>query len=145
METRGPVDAAEASAALASARRTRTYVAWSGYPVWYWLVTGASLGAMSYAMLLPGWWDAAIAPVIAAVLVGVAYAASRARGICEGWVRTSMTPRDAVVLYGPAVVLILANSVVSRYLAWSSIVAAVLVFVVFAGTGLVLGARARRP
>jgi hypothetical protein len=36
METYGPIDADEASAALASVRHSRTRVAWSGYPAWYW-------------------------------------------------------------------------------------------------------------
>jgi hypothetical protein len=34
-------------------------VAWSGYPAWYWRATGAGMGALSYAVLLPGWWDKA--------------------------------------------------------------------------------------
>ncbi len=82
--------------------------------------------------------------VIAALLVFVARAASRARGVCEGWVRSAMTFREGAVLYGPAAVLILANGVVSKFVWWSSIVAAVLMFVAFTGTGLVLSARAAR-
>jgi hypothetical protein len=51
------------------------------------------------------------------------------------------------VLYGPATVVILANAVVSRFALWwpwSSMVAAVLVFLLFAGTGFTLSARAAR-
>jgi hypothetical protein len=93
---------------------------------------------------LPDWWGLAIAAVVVVGLVRVAHAASRARGVCEGWIRGAMTWRDGVVLYGPAFVVIFANSVVSRFAWWSSIVAAVLVFLLFAGTGLTLSARAAR-
>jgi hypothetical protein len=79
-----------------------------------------------------------------ALLVLVIRAAGRTRGVCEGWVCTAMSRRDAVILYGPVAVVILADVVVSRFVSWSSIVAAVLVFVVFAGTGLMLSARAAR-
>jgi len=144
METHGSISPHEASAALASVRRSRARVALSGYPAWYWLATGACLGAMSYAMLLPYWWVVAITPVLAALLVTVTYAASRARGVCEGWVRNAMPLRDKVVLYGPAAILILANGFASKFVAWSSIVAAVLVFGLFAGTGLTLSARVAR-
>jgi hypothetical protein len=144
METNGSISADEASAALASARQSRTRVAFGGYPVWYWLATGAALGALPYTMTLPTWWDMAATVVIAATLVLVARAASRIRGVCEGWVRKTMTFRDSLVLYGPAAVLILANAIVSKFVPWSPIGAAVLIFLAFAGTGLTLGARADR-
>jgi hypothetical protein len=147
METNGPIEADEASAALASVRDSRARVAWSGYPAWYWLITGACLGALSFTALLPGWWPLAVSAVLAAVLVRVAYAASRARGVCEGWTRSAMTCRDAVVLYGPAAALILASAAASKVTAWSPwppIAAAALVFILFAGTGLTLSARAAR-
>jgi hypothetical protein len=147
METYGSIGADEASAALASVRRSRTRVAWSGYPAWYWLVTGAGLSVGTVAILLPDWWGLAVVVVVTVGLVRVAHAASRARGVCEGWIRGAMTWRDGVVLYGPATVVILANAVVSRFALWwpwSSIVAAVLVFLLFAGTGFTLSARAAR-
>lgn len=144
METSGSISADEASAALTSVRRSRTRVAWSGYPAWYWLTSGAGLSVGTAAILLPDWWGLAIAAVVVVGLVRVAHAASRARGVCEGWIRGAMTWRDGVVLYGPAFVVIFANSVVSRFAWWSSIVAAVLVFLLFAGTGLTLSARAAR-
>jgi hypothetical protein len=144
METLEPISTAEASAALASAQRTQARVAWSGYPAWYWLTTGAGLAALSCTMLLPAWWDLAIPVALGVLLVAVARAASRARGVCEGWTHSAMTVRDRVVLYGPAPLVILANAVASKFVSWSPIVAAVLVFVAFAGTGLAMGARAAR-
>jgi hypothetical protein len=147
METNRSINVDEASAALASVRRSRARVAWGGYPAWYWLATGAGLSAGSVAILLPGWWDVMIAAMVAALLVVVARAAGRARGVCEGWVRSAMTWRDGLVLYGPATVVIFASAVASRFALWSpwtSIVAAVLVFLLFAGAGLTLSARAAR-
>jgi hypothetical protein len=147
METYEPIDADEAAAALASVRHSRTRVAWSGYPAWYWLTAGACLGAASYAIQLPGWRALAISPVLAVLWVMVARAASRARGVCEGWTRSAMTRRDAVVLGGPAAVVILASAAASKFASWPSwspAVAAALVFMLFAGTGLTLSARAAR-
>ncbi len=145
METHEPVGAHEALAALASVKRSRARVAWSGYPVWYWLATGAVLGAAStFAILLPDWWDLVVPAVAMPLLVIVAYAASRTRGVCEGWMRGAMTPRDVVVLYGPAVVVIFASAVASKFASWLSIVGAVVVFGLFAGTGLTRSARTAR-
>jgi hypothetical protein len=144
METHDPVSRDEASAALASAQDSRRRVAWSGYPAWYWLVTGAGLGALPYTLTLSGWWAMAASVPIAAVLVTVAHAASRARGVCEGWVNRAMPHRDRAVLYGPAAALILASAAASKFASWPSIVAAVLLFTLFAGTGLTLSARAAR-
>lgn len=145
METNETATPDEASEALASAKRSRARLAWSGYPAWYWLITGASLGAYCYAMSLPTGWDVAAAIATALLLVIVARAAGRARGVCEGWVNTAMTMRDKAVLYGPAALVVITNAAVSKLAWWSSIVASVLVFTVFAGTGLLLGARAVRP
>jgi hypothetical protein len=147
METNGSISADEASAALTSVQLSRRRLAWSGYPVWYWLLTGAGLSAGTVAILLPGWWGLAIAAVVVVGLVRVAYAASRARGVCEGWIRGAMTWRDGVVLYGPVTVVIFANAILSRFVSWwlwSTIGAAVLVFLLFVGTGFTLGARAAR-
>jgi hypothetical protein len=147
METYGPIDADEASAALASVRHSRTRVAWSGYPAWYWLTTGAALGAASYAMRLPAWQALAISAALALLLVMVAHAASRARGVCEGWTRSAMTHRDRVILSGPAAVVVLASAAAPRFASWppwAPAAAAVLVSVLFAGTGLTLSARAAR-
>lgn len=144
METHEPVNREEASAALASVRDSRRRVAWSGYPAWYWLTTGAALGALCYAIQLPGWWAMAACVPIAAVLVTVAHAAGRARGVCEGWVNRAMPHRDRIVLYGPAAVVILAAAVGSKFASWPPIAAAVLLFTLFAGTGLTLSARAAR-
>jgi hypothetical protein len=147
METNGSISADEASAALASARDSRARATWGGYPAWYWFATATGLAVGSVAMLLPDWWDAALVAPVAVSLAYLARVAGRARGICEGWMRHGMTWREALVLYGPAIVVILASGAVSRYDAWSpwaSIVAAVLVFVLFAGTGLTLTARAAR-
>jgi hypothetical protein len=144
METRGPVNRDEASAALASIQDSRRRVAWSGYPAWYWLATGAALGALCYTIQLSGWQAMAASVPIAAVLVAVAHAASRARGVCEGWVNRAMPHRDRIVLYGPAAIVILASAVGSKFASWPPIVAAVLLFTLFAGTGLTLSARAAR-
>jgi hypothetical protein len=147
METYEPINADEASAALASVRHSRTRVAWSGYPSWYWLTTGACLGALSCTMLLPGWWDLAISAVLAVLWVMVTRAACRARGVCEGWTRSAMTRRDTVVLGGPAAVVVLASAIASKFASWppwSPAVAAALVFMLWAGTGLTLSARAAR-
>jgi hypothetical protein len=147
METYERIDANEAAAALASVRHSRMRVAWSGYPAWYWITTGACLGAGSYAVLLPGWRALAVSAVVAALLVVTAHAASRARGVCEGYTRSAMTWRDRAVLSGPAAAVMLAGAAASKFAAWPAwapIVAAVLVFALFAGTGLTLGARAAR-
>jgi hypothetical protein len=144
METNGQISVDEASAALAAAQRTRARVAWSGYPAWYWLATGAGMGAVCYAVLQPGWWVLPLAAVAGLTLIIVARVASRARGIREGCQRSSMTLRDQVVLGGPAALLILAGAAASKFVSWLPAVAAVLVFVVYAGTGLMLSARATR-
>lgn len=144
METYEPIDADEASAALASARYSRARVAWSGYPTWYWPATGAVLGGLSCTFLLPG-WPAFAVPVALGVLFAVAVrAASRARGVREGWACGAMTHRDAVALYGPAALVILAGAAGSKFASWAPAAAAVLVFMLVAGTGLALGARAAR-
>lgn len=144
METNGQISVDEAATALAAAKRTRARVAWSGYPVWYWLTMGASLGAVCYAVLQPGWWSLPVAAVAAVTLVLVARAASRARGVREGCQRPA-TLRDQMILGGPAAVLMIAGAVASKFAAWPPAVTAVLVFVVYAGTGLTLSARAARP
>jgi hypothetical protein len=148
METNGPIDVDEAAAALASVRRSRARVAWSGYPTWYWLATGTCLGIGTVAILFPLWGSLLTAIAVAVALVRVAHLAGRARGVCEGWVRAAMTWRDVLVLYGPAVVVILTCAVMSRLDLWSPwppIVGAVLAFVLFTGAGLTLSARAARP
>jgi hypothetical protein len=149
METYGSIDEGQASEALASVRQTRARVAWSGYPAWYWLATGAGMGALCVTILLPGWWATAIPAGLAAGLYLVARAACRVRGVCEGWTRGAMTRRETAVLYGPATLMILASAAVSRAAPgaspWPSVAAAVVAFILFAGTGLMLGARAARP
>jgi hypothetical protein len=128
-------------------RRSRARVAWGGYPAWYWLTTGAGLSVGTLAVLLPDWWGLAIAAVVMVVLVVVAHAASQARGVCEGWTRSAMTRQGAVVLYGPATVVILMSGVAARFawwLPWWPIAAAALVLLLFAGTGLALSARTAR-
>jgi hypothetical protein len=144
METYRSVGPDEAAEALAAARHSRARVAWAGYPAWYWLTTGAAMGALPYALQLSGWRALAISAAIAAVLVIATYTASRARGVCEGWVRTAMTHRDRLVLNGPPAVLIIAGAAGSKFASWPPIAAAVLVFLLFAGTGLALSARAAR-
>jgi hypothetical protein len=127
------------------AERTRTRVAWAGYPAWYWLTTGAAMGAVCYAVLRPGWWVAPVAVLAALTLVIGARAASRARGIRDGCQRSAMTMREQLVLGGPAALLIIAGAAASKVVPWLPAVAAVLVFLVFAGTGLTMSARAARP
>jgi hypothetical protein len=144
METNGPIGADEASAALAAARHSRARVAWAGYPAWYWLTTGAAMGALPYALQLPGWWILAASAVLAVVLVTAAHAASRARGVCEGWARTAMTHRDMLILNGPPAVLLIASAAGSKLASWPPAAAAALIFLLFAGTGLTLSARAAR-
>jgi hypothetical protein len=145
METYESISRDEAAAALAAAERSRARVAWSGYPWWYWITTGAGMGLATYAVGQRGWRGPAIAVVIAVALVYVAYAAARARGVCVGWVRGAMTTRDWMVLYGPATLVIAASSAGSRFASWPPIVGAVLVFGLFAGTGLAQSARIPRP
>jgi hypothetical protein len=144
METNGSIDAGEAAEALASVRHSRYRVAWSGYPAWYWLGTGACLGALTFTMLLPGWWALVTSAGVGGLLVGVTCVARRVRGVCEGWVHGAMTMKESAVLGGPAAALIVLNAVAVKFVSWSTIVAAVLIFVVYAGTGLILGARADR-
>jgi hypothetical protein len=78
-----------------------------------------------------------------AALAAVAYAASRARGVCEGWTSTAMT-RDRLILNGPPAVLIIAGAAGSKFASWPPTAAAALIFLLFAGTGLTLSARAAR-
>ena len=147
METNGWVSSEEASAALASVERSRARVAWSGFPVWYWLATGACLSVGTGAVLSSRWWGLVVAAVAVVALIRVAYAAGRARGVCEGWSRSAMTLREGFVLYGPAELVILAGAVASRFVSWSpwlSLAAAGLVFVLFVGAGLTLSARSAR-
>jgi hypothetical protein len=144
METNGRISAGEASAALAAARQSRARVAWAGYPAWYWLTTGAAMGALPYALQLHGWQALAVPVALTVVLVTVAHAASRARGVCEGWTRSAMTHRDMLILNGPPAVLVIASAAGSKFASWPPIAAAALVFLLFAGTGLTLSARARR-
>lgn len=148
METNGVVSAAEASAALESVQDSRSRVAWTGYPAWYWLGTAAGMAAMPFLLLLPGWWDLAGAVVLAASLLRIAVLACRVRGVCEGWIRAAMRWREGVLLYGPPVVVLLADGVVVRWALWPPVlvaaISAALVFVSFAGTGFLLGARAAR-
>lgn len=144
METREPINRDEAWAALASVRDSRRRVAWSGYPAWYWPATGAAMGALCYTIELSGWRALAASVPVAAALVTVALAAGRARGVCEGWAGGAMKQRDRIVLYGPAAVVILASGVTSKFVSWTPIAAAVLLFALFAGIGLTLSARAAR-
>jgi hypothetical protein len=145
METYEGISSDEAAEALAAAERSRARVAWSGYPWWYWITTGAGLGVATYTVGQRGWWGPAIAAVIAVALVYIAYAAGQARGVCAGWVRGAMTTRDWLVLYGPATLVVMASAGGSRYASWPPIAGGVLVFALFAGTGLARGARAPRP
>ncbi len=144
METNERISPDEAAAALAEARRSRARVAWSGYPWWYWVATGAGMGAASFAIDQHGWLGYAIPLAAAATLIFVARAACRARGVCTGWVHGPMTARDGALLYGPAALLIIASAEGSKFASWPPAVGAVLVFVVFAVTGLAQGARAAR-
>ena len=144
METSGPVSAAEASAALASVERSRARVAWTGYPRWYWLATAAGLAVLPAATLLPVWLGVAGIAVVAFVLFRLIIAASRARGVCEGWTRSAMRWWEVALLYGPAVIVMNAGAVMSPLAWWWPIAAAVLVFALFAGTALTLSARAAR-
>ena len=105
-------------------------------------------GVAHRAALLPGWGTVAISVIIGVLLVVVAHAGNRARGIREACVRGSMTRRDKIVLGGPAALVIIAIAAAAKIAGWPSfwpsIVAAVLVFILFAGTGLTLTARAAR-
>jgi hypothetical protein len=144
MNTYERISADEAAEALAAAEGSRARVAWSGYPSWYWLTTGAGLGLATYLIGQQGWWGPAIAVVIAAGVTYLAYAAAKARGVCAGWVRGAMTTRDWLLLYGPATLVIVASAFWSKYATWPPIAGGVLAFALFAGTGLAMGARAAR-
>jgi len=108
--------------------------------------TGACLGALSYAMRLPGWQALAVSALLGGLLIIVDHAASRARGVCEGWIRTARTHRDGIVLGGPAAVVMLTGAAAAKLAPgpWLPAVTAVLVSALFAGTGLTLSARAAR-
>ncbi|TDV35913.1 hypothetical protein [Actinophytocola oryzae] len=144
METDGPVSVAEASAALAAVERSRARVAWTGYPRWYWLATAAGLAALPVMVLLPVWLGLVSCVVVTLVLLRLVVAASRARGVCEGWTGGAMRWWEVSVLYGPAVVVAVAGGLTVRLAWWSPVVAAVVVFASFAGTGLASSARAGR-
>jgi hypothetical protein len=144
METHGSISAAEASAALASVQQSRTRVAWAGYPQWYWLTTAAGLAALSFATRGPVWLGLAGVAVVTVLLLMVVVAASKARGVCEYPTRSAMRWWEVTVLYGPATAVLLAGAAASRSAWWTTTATAVLVFVLFAGTGLTLSARAAR-
>jgi hypothetical protein len=144
METKGPISAAEASSALASARESRARVAWAGYPTWYWFATAAVLAVLPFATVLPDLFGLGVTAVAAVLAIWLAVAAGRVRGVCEGWTSTAMRWQEIVVLYGPTVIVLFAGAVVARFAWWAPIVAAALTFVLFAGTGLALSARAAR-
>jgi hypothetical protein len=148
METHGSIDADEAAAALASVRQSRTRVAWSGYPAWYWIVTGAAMGALVPMMLLTGWLVMAAAVALAALLVVVPRLAGRARGVREGWACGPMTFRESAALFGPAALLVVASAVAVKLAPgaspWPTIAGAALIFVLIAGRGILGSARAAR-
>lgn len=144
METNGVISPAEASAALASVERSRTRVAWTGYPTWYWLVMAAGFAALQFMVLLPDLLSLVGIAVVTAGLVGVALVSGRVRGVCEGWTRSAMRLRDGLLLFGPTFVVLFAGALASRFIWWSTIPAGVLVFALFAGTGLMLSARGGR-
>lgn len=141
METGRSISIEEASAALAEVRRSQSLVAWRGYPSWYWLGTGACLGGMANAMVLPGGWDLAVAAVIGVVLIVMTHAASRVRGVCEGWFHGARPFADRILLAGPAAFVMVAGAFAAKFAAWAAVVAGVLIFVLFAGTGLAMSAR----
>jgi hypothetical protein len=140
METSGPISPAEASAALAAAARSRTRVAWAGYPTWYWLAAGAGLAALPFATVAPDWLGLLGVALVAGLLVTLAFAAGRVRGVCEGVTRSAMRWGEGLLLYGPALVVLLAGA----FVPWSPIVTGALVFALFVGAGLTLSARAAR-
>jgi len=144
METSGPISAAEASSALASARESRARVAWAGYPTWYWFATAAALAVLPFATVLPDLFGLGVTAVAAVVLIRLAVAAGRVRGVCEGWTSSAMRWQEIVLLYGPSIVVLFAGAVAARFAWWAPIAAAALTFVLFAGTGLALSARAAR-
>ena len=119
-------------------------MAWAGYPAWYWLLSGAGLGAVAYLIMSPSNWELLGAAAVAVLLVVVTRAASRVRGICEGHFRSAMTLREKLLLSGPAALVIVAGAFASTFVGWAPAVAATAVFALYAGTGLALGARADR-
>lgn len=144
METHGPISAAEASAALASVEGSRTRVAWAGYPTWYWIASAAGLALLPFATVLPEWLGLLGTAVAAVMLLGLAVVAGRVRGVCEFPTRSAMRWPEVALLYGPTLVLLFAGAMGARFVWWAPVAAAVLVFVLFAGTGLRLSARAAR-
>jgi hypothetical protein len=144
METHGPMSAAEASAALASVERSRMRVAWSGYPRWYWLATAAGMAVLPVATLLPAWLGVTVVALVAFGLFRLIVAVGRLRGVCEGWTGSAMRWWEVTVLYGPAVVVMNVGAFMSPVAWWLAVVAAALVFVLFAGTAFTFSARAAR-
>ena len=100
---------------------------------------------MCYAVLRPGWWVPPVAVLAAVTLVIGARAAEPGPGHPRGCQRGAMTMRGQLVLGGPAALLIIAGAAAPKVVPWVLAVAAVLVFLVFAGTGLTMSARAARP
>lgn len=148
METHGSIDADEAAAALASVRQSRTRVAWSGYPAWYWIATGSGLAALAPMMLLSTWLVMPAAVAIAALLVVAPRVAGQARGVREGWACSPMTFRERAALYGPAALVLVASAVAVKLAPgsspWPPIAAAALIFILIAGRGMLGSARAAR-
>ena len=145
METNGPVSAAEASAALASVERSRTRVAWAGYPRWYWFAAGAGIGLLPLSGVLPTWLGVSAFVTALAVLLWLVHFASRIRGVSEYPLRGVMRWRELLLLYGPTNLVLYAGSFMEKFLWWAPIASAVLIFVLFSGTGLWLSARAALP
>src|SRR5687768_4166026 len=124
METHGPIGAAEASAALASVKRSRTRVAWTGYPAWYWLTTAIGLATLPLTTLLPLWLGMTGVAVVTVLLTRLTFAVSRNRGVCEYWTRSAMRWQEMVLLYGPAVVVLVAGALMSKFAWWPPVAAA---------------------
>jgi hypothetical protein len=71
-------------------------------------------------------------------------AAGRVRGVCEHWSRSAMRWWEVLALYGPPAAVALAGAVGARIVWLSPVVASAVVFVLFAGAGFALSARAAR-
>lgn len=144
METHEPISPAEASAALATVRGSRTRVAWAGYPWWYWVGTGAVLSVLPFAALMADWVGLLFTAAAMVFGVSLALAANRVRGVCEGWTRGAMRWQEVTLLYGPAVIVWLAGALLAGVGWWVSALSSVVGFALFAGTGLTMSARAAR-
>ena len=81
---------------------------------------------------LPDWAILVLVAAVVVVLARLAVAVNRVRGVCEYWTRSPIRWRDGILLYGPALVVLLVGCFGARFAWWLPIPTAILGFGLFA-------------